>query len=263
MPRLVNRAKMTTATTGTGTITLGSASSGFQSLAAAGLLDGETVRYTIEDGTAWEIGTGVYTSSGTTLSRTLSSSSTGSLLSLSGSAVVYVTLGAEDIFEEMWVMPDASYTLSNTTSAQKMFNVGANGALTLPIGTYRFSVGFSMATMSTTSGNAGWSILGSGSATISAMRGFVCGKEDTPTVGALSGASFTTTATLNPMVTAAISANMGSTIFGYFRVSAAGTIIPSISLGTAIATASVIQGSYMFVQRISTSATLGSYGPWS
>jgi hypothetical protein len=263
MPRILNRAKMNTTTTGTGTITLGSVSSNFQSFAAAGLLDGEMVRYTIEDGIDWEIGTGVYTSSGTTLSRTLTSSSTGSLLSLTGSAVVYVTLAAEDIFEEMWVMPNASYTLTSTTSAQKMFNVGTNGALTLPIGTYRFSVGFAMGSMSTTSGNAGWNILGSGSATISAIRGFVCGKEDTAAVAALSGSSFTNTATPNPMVTAAININMGLTIFGYFRVSAAGTIIPSISLGTAIATASVIQGSYMFVQRISTSATFESYGPWS
>jgi len=98
MPRLVNRAKMTTATTGTGTITLGSASSGFQTFADAGVSDGDTIRYVIEDGTSWEIGSGVYTASGTTLTRSvLESSNSDAALNLSGSATVFVTAVAEDI----------------------------------------------------------------------------------------------------------------------------------------------------------------------
>lgn len=85
-----DRVGVVTSTTGTGTITLGSAISGYQALAAGD--DGKIVYYTIKDGAAWETGAGTYTHSGTTLSRTLVASSTGSLLSLSGSAEVYLDL---------------------------------------------------------------------------------------------------------------------------------------------------------------------------
>jgi len=96
MVTLVNRAKVATATTGTGTLTLGSAESGYQSFADAGVVDTDVVRYVIEDGTAWEIGTGTYSAG--TLTRTVSESSNAdAALNLTGSAVVYVSATAEDI----------------------------------------------------------------------------------------------------------------------------------------------------------------------
>lgn len=90
MTSLLDRVKMTTATTGTGTMTLGSAVSPYQSFASAGAVNATLYAYLIEDGTAWELGTGTYTTSGTTLTRVLGSSSTGSLLNLSGSATVAI-----------------------------------------------------------------------------------------------------------------------------------------------------------------------------
>jgi hypothetical protein len=105
---------MTTATTGTGTITLGSAFPGYRTFAAAGVVNGDVVRYVIEEGNAWEIGNGTYTATGTLMSRSLLASSTGSLLSLGGNAAVFVTATAEDFNE---LAPLASPALTGTPTA--------------------------------------------------------------------------------------------------------------------------------------------------
>ena len=80
---LKDRVKETTTTTGTGTITLAGAATGFQSFAAIG--NGNTTYYAISGGSEWEVGIGTYTASGTTLSRTtvLASSNAGALVSFS------------------------------------------------------------------------------------------------------------------------------------------------------------------------------------
>lgn len=100
----LNRVKFATATTGTGTLTVGTAEAGFRTPAQAGAVDGQVYRYKIEDtGDAWEIGYGTYTASGTTLSRTvLQSTDSDEALDLSGSAVVAFVAVAEDMAENAY-----------------------------------------------------------------------------------------------------------------------------------------------------------------
>jgi hypothetical protein len=100
MVTLVNRAFMTTTTTGTGTISLTGTEPSYQSFADAGVTDGATVRYTITEGSSWEIGTGTYSSTGPTLTRTpTESSSSGSAITLGGTAKVFLTAAADDILQ--------------------------------------------------------------------------------------------------------------------------------------------------------------------
>jgi hypothetical protein len=90
-----DRVKETTATTGTGTLTLAGAVTGFQSFSSA-LSDGDTTYYAIFESSTgeWEVGLGTFTASGTTLARTtvLASSNSGSAVNLTaGSAEVFIT----------------------------------------------------------------------------------------------------------------------------------------------------------------------------
>ena len=101
MAKLYNLARMTTATAGTGAITLGSAVSGYLTFAAAGVSNGETVTYGIKDGSGSEIGEGVYTASGTTLTRSgIKSTNSDSAISLSGSAEVFITPSHRHFFDQ-------------------------------------------------------------------------------------------------------------------------------------------------------------------
>lgn len=98
MSKLFNLARMTVSgTPGTGTITLSSAVSGYISFSSAGVSDGDIVSYGIKDGTASEVGYGTYTASGTTLTRNLDKSTSGSLLSLTSAAEVFITPSARDL----------------------------------------------------------------------------------------------------------------------------------------------------------------------
>lgn len=125
MAKLANLARMSTSTTGTGTITLGSAVTGFLSFASAGVTSGQTVSYAIEDGDAREVGRGVYTSSGTTLTRSvLVSTNSNSAINLSGNAQVFISALAED------------FAPTGTTSGRLARYTDTNGTLGQTTGIY-------------------------------------------------------------------------------------------------------------------------------
>jgi hypothetical protein len=110
---LRDRVKETSTTTGTGTLTLGGAASGFQSFSVIG--NGNSTYYAIFDRTsqAWEVGVGTYTSSGTTLTRdtVLESSNSGNKVDFgAGSKDVFCTYPAEKA-----VTLDDVQTLTNKT----------------------------------------------------------------------------------------------------------------------------------------------------
>ena len=96
---IADRVRETTTTTGTGTVSLAGAVTGFQSF-SAGIGNGNSTYYTISDNITnqWEVGIGTYTSAGSTLSRdtVLASSNSGSLVNFStGTADVFVTYPSE------------------------------------------------------------------------------------------------------------------------------------------------------------------------
>ena len=129
-----DRVKETTATTGTGTLTLAGAVTGFQSFSSA-LSDADTTYYSIFESSTgeWEVGLGTFTLSGTTLSRDtiLESSNAGSAINLTaGAADVFITQPAEKA-----VYLDGSgnishiVTLGTETSGNYVASISTNAGL--------------------------------------------------------------------------------------------------------------------------------------
>lgn len=160
-----------------------------------------------------------------------------------------------------WCGLASNYTLTSTTSAQKLFNTTTNGALTLGTGVYEFELMVYVLSMSATSGNATVSLLGAGTATVDRVGQAAFGMDQsTPTTAAaVSGAVSVNTGT--NIATAATGTGMFASIRGMFRVTAAGTIIPSISLATAAA-AIVQANSYFKCAKVAESGET-YVGAWS
>jgi len=133
---LADRVRETTTTTGTGSVTLAGAYTGFQTF-SAGVGNSNSTYYTIANVVSgeYEVGIGTYTSGGNTLSRTtvLTSSNAGSLVNFgSGSKDVFVTQpAARAVYVEgTSVVAANSATVPNSLLANSSLTLGST-ALTL------------------------------------------------------------------------------------------------------------------------------------
>lgn len=99
MFKIANRVKETSSTSGTGSVVLNGALGAFQTF-SAGIGDGNTTFYTIENNSNWEVGQGTYDAATNSLSRdtVLSSSAGGIKITLEGTSTVFCTLPAEKPF---------------------------------------------------------------------------------------------------------------------------------------------------------------------
>jgi len=146
---LADRVKETTTTTGTGTITLLGAATGFQSFAVIG--NANTTYYTIAgQGTSeYEVGIGTYTSSGTTLARTTV------LASSNANAAVNFSAGTKDVFVTYPAGKSVNLDASgNSTALGIPVSATLTNATGLPISTGVSGLGTGVATALGNNANA-------------------------------------------------------------------------------------------------------------
>jgi hypothetical protein len=136
---MFDRVRETTVTSGTGTVSLAGAVTGFASFSST-VGNGNQCYYALADqsGANWEVGIGTYTASGSTLSRStvLASSNSGSLVSFgTNTKDVFVTCpgsilsligGSPSLFTAT-----ANATVANTASETTLLGSGT-GSLTVP-----------------------------------------------------------------------------------------------------------------------------------
>lgn len=171
----------------------------------------------------------------------------------------------EWVLAQHFIRQAATYTLTNSTAQQKLFNSVTNGTLTLPTGTYLFDAVIALTSMSSTgSSNGAFSIKGGGTATLSDVLYHTDGIDGAAATAATQTGS-TTVATTGTsaasVVSGATQTAMTMNHCGTFEVTSAGTIIPSITLVTAAA-AIVTAGSYFRCRRIG-DINMVSQGDWT
>jgi len=205
---LKDRVQETTTTTGTGTVTLDGAVSGFQSFSAIG--NGNTCYYAIVGGTEWEVGLGTYTSSGTTLSRDtiLESSNGGTAVNFSaGTKNVFVTYPAE---KSIYQNASGVANLTSTDVTTALGYTPVTDARTLTINGTAFDL----------TANRTWSV-----GTVTSVAALTLGTTGTDLSSTVANGTTTPTITLNvPTASATNRGVLSSTDWTTFNNKGSGTV---------------------------------------
>jgi hypothetical protein len=160
----------------------------------------------------------------------------------------------------------SAFTLANSTAAQRLLNVSTNGAILLPgDSTFKFKCAFDVSGMSSTSGNLRFSLQGAGTAVLSNIKYTSYGLDNSvpANAGALSGLLSNVSQHAGGIATASAGTAVFANIEGTFSIAGtAGTLIPSVSLVTAVATAVVSAGAWIEIEKIG-AGTPAIVGVWT
>ena len=164
---------------------------------------------------------------------------------------------------EQWVVLTSTNTLTSQTGVQPIFDGGGgptNGSVTLPIGTYQFECVYALTAMSATSGSFGFAL--GGGATFTYSYDATASKAGTAAATSQAGFKLFSSAAATALVTNSTGTVGSALIKGIIRVTAAGTIIPQVSL-TQAAAAIVSANSYFKVSPLGNVSTVATVGNWA
>jgi len=220
-----DRVRETSTTTGTGTITLGGAFTGFRSFADIG--NANTTYYCISGGSQFEVGIGTYTASGTTLSRdTVLSNSLGT------TALIDFSAGTKDVF----VTYPSDKALLGTTGAVSSTGTGSVVLSTSPT---LVTPVLGTPTSATLTNATGLPIVDGTTGTLSVARGGTGVTTSTGTGNVVLSASPTLTGTLTA---ATITASANSTFNGVAIGKGAANISTNLAVGQGALTNALTTG---------------------
>jgi hypothetical protein len=166
------------------------------------------------------------------------------------------------VLVDQYILQQATYTLANNTSAQKLFGATTNGQITLVAGTYEFDCQFLLSSMSGSSSTFAFALAGGAtfnqywtSVAVKAAAGASVNAQITHHTGA-SGVFPTNIATASTATAGA------ARISGITVITVGGTLIPQIQQVTASTAAVVGVGSYFKIRALGGAAAASS-GNWS